>query len=124
LSGGSVLKVSGDLVTLASGGTLTLSSGPLLSLSGGSVLKVSGALVAFAGTGGSVLSVSNSLCGGPCALIGGIPIAFTGGASVANVVISGEPIRNPGLGTLKLASPSTALIAVDGKNTKVAVVGK
>jgi len=124
LSGGSVLKVSGDLVTLASGSTLTLSSGPLLSLSGGSVLKVSGALVAFAGTGGSVLSVSNSLCGGPCALIGGIPIAFTGGASVANVVISGEPIRNPGLGTLKLASPSTALIAVDGKNTKVAVVGK
>jgi hypothetical protein len=124
LSGGSVLKVSGDLVTLASGSTLTLSSGPLLSLSGGSVLKVSGALVAFAGTGGSVLSVSNSLCGGPCALIGGIPIAFTGGASAANVVVSGEPIRNPGLGTLKLASPSTALIAVDGKNTKVAVVGK
>ena len=124
LSGGSVLKVSGDLVTLASGSTLTLSSGPLLSLSGGSVLKVSGALVAFAGTGGSVLSVSNSLCGGPCALIGGIPIAFTGGATAANVVIGGEPIRNPGLGTLKLASPSTALIAVDGKNTKVAVVGK
>jgi hypothetical protein len=124
LSGGSVLKVSGDLITLASGSTLTLSSGPLLSLSGGSVLKVSGALVAFAGTGGSVLSVSNSLCGGPCALIGGIPIAFTGGATAANVVIGGEPIRNPGLGTLKLASPSTALIAVDGKNTKVAVVGK
>jgi hypothetical protein len=124
LSGGSVLKVSGDVVTLASGSTLVLSSGPLLSLSGGSVLKVSGALVAFAGSGGSMLSVSNSLCGGPCALIGGIPIAFTGGASAVNVVISGEPIRNPSLGTLKLASPSTALIAVDGKNTKVAVVGK
>jgi hypothetical protein len=124
LSGGSLLKVSGDLVRLASGSTLMISSGPLLSLSGGSVLKVAGALVAFAGSGGSVLSVSNSLCGGPCALIGGIPIAFTGGASAANVVISGEPIRNPGLGTLKLASPSTALIAVDGKNTKVAVVGK
>jgi hypothetical protein len=124
LSGASVLKVSGDLITLVGGSTLTLSSGPLLSLSGGSVLKVSGALVAFAGTGGSVLSVSNSLCGGPCALIGGIPIAFTGGASAANVVISGEPIRNRGLGMLKLASPSTALIAVDGRNTKVAVVGK
>jgi hypothetical protein len=124
LSGGSVLKVSGDLITLASGSTLTLASGPLLSLSGGSVLKVSGALVAFAGTGGSVLSVSNSLCGGPCALFGGIPVAFTGGATAANVVIGGEPIRNPGLGALKLASSSTALIAVDGKNTKVAVVGK
>src|SRR5438552_14480167 len=67
LSGGSVLKVSGDLVTLASGSTLTLSSGPLLSLSGGSVLNVSGARVAFAGTGGSVLSVSNTLSGAPSA---------------------------------------------------------
>jgi uncharacterized Zn-binding protein involved in type VI secretion len=95
-----------------------------VSLSGSSVLKVSGALVAFTGTGGSVLSVSNSLCGGPCALIAGIPVAFTGGATAANVVIGGEPVRNPALGTIKLASPSTALIAVDGKNTKVAVVGK
>jgi len=124
LSGGSALKVTGDLISLGSGSTLTLLSGPLASLSGGSALKVSGALVAFTGTGGSVLSVSNSLCGGPCALIGGIPVAFTGGATAANVVIGGEPVRNPALGTIKLASPSTALIAVDGKNTKVAVVGK
>lgn len=124
LSGGSALKITGDLISLGSASTLTLLSGPLVSLSGGSVLNVSGALVAFTGTGGSVLSVSNSLCGGACALIGGIPVAFTGGATAANVVIGGEPVRNPALGTIKLASPSTALIAVDGKNTKVAVVGK
>jgi FecR-like protein len=124
LSGGSALKITGDLISLGTGSFLTLLSGPLVSLSGGSVLKVSGALVVFTGTGGSVLSVFNSLCGGPCALIGGIPVAFTGGATTANVVIGGEPIRNAALGTIKLASPSTALIAVDGKNTKVAVVGK
>jgi hypothetical protein len=124
LSGGSALNITGDLISLGSGSTLTLLSGPLVSLSGGSAFKVSGALVAFTGTGGSVLSVSNSLCGGPCALFGGIPVAFTGGATAANVVIGGEPVRNPALGTIRLASPSTALIAVDGKNTKVAVVGK
>jgi FecR protein len=124
LSGGSALKVTGDLISLGSGSTLTLLSGPLVSLSGGSVLQVSGALVAFTGAGGSVLSVSNSLCGGPCVLFGGIPVAFTGGATAANVVIGGEPVRHPASGTIKLAPPSTALIAVDGKNTRVAVVGK
>jgi len=125
LSGGSFLKVTGDLFTLANGSTLSLLSGPLVSLSRGSILSVSGALVAFAGkAGGNLLSVSNDLCGGPCTLIGGIPIAFTGGATAANVTIGGDPVRNGALGALKLASPSTALIAVDGKTTKVVVAGK
>jgi hypothetical protein len=65
--------------------------------------------------------VSNSLCGGACVLIGGIPVAFSSGATAANVSIGASAIKNPSLGTLKLASPSTALISVSGPASKVTI---
>src|SRR5207237_515123 len=74
VTGGSGLTVTGNLLTLSNGSTLSLLNGPLLSVSGGSFASIGGALVAFGGTGGNLLSVSNNLCGGSCALFGGIPV--------------------------------------------------
>ena len=52
-------------------------------VSGGSFASIGGALVAFGGSGGNLLSVSNNLCGGSCALIGGIRRAREAGGDVA-----------------------------------------
>ena len=121
VAGGSYLRVAGDLVSLRNGSVLNILNGALLYVSGGSIVSISGALVAFGGTGGSILSVSNSLCGGACVLFGGIPVAFSGGATAANVAIGGGAIKNPSLGTIKLASPSTALVSVSGPASKVTI---
>ncbi|MDO8478574.1 MAG: FecR family protein [Candidatus Rokubacteria bacterium] len=121
VAGGSYLRVAGDLVSLRNGSVLNILNGALLYVSGGSIVSVSGALVAFGGTGGSILSVSNSLCGGACVLIGGIPVAFSGGATAANVSTGAGAIKNPSLGTIKLASPSTALVSVSGPASKVTI---
>jgi hypothetical protein len=119
LAGGSVLRVTGDLFSLTNGSSLNLLSGPLVSLSGGSFLNVTGALIGFGGTGGNLLSVTNSFC--PCTTIGGIPVSLTGGAVAANVSIAGA-IKNSGIGSVNL-SPNAALIRVDGAATKVTING-
>jgi hypothetical protein len=119
LAGGSVLGVTGDLFSLTNGSTLSVLNGPLVSLSGGSMLSVNGALVGFGGTGGNLVSVSNSFC--PCTTIGGIPVSLTGGALASNVSIAGA-IKNAALGTVNL-SPNAALIRVDGAGTKVTING-
>jgi hypothetical protein len=124
VAGGSVLNVAGDLVSLRNGSTLSLLNGPLLSVSGGSLASVGGALVAFGGTGGNLLSVSNSLCGGACLVISGIPVALSNGATAGNVSIGAGAIQNPGLGSIKLASPSTALLSVSGATSTVSVGAK
>lgn len=121
VAGGSYLRVAGDLVSLRNGSVLNILNGALLYVSGGSIVSISGALVAFGGTGGSILSVSNNLCGGACVLIGGIPVGFSGGATAANVSIGAGAIKNPSLGTIKLASPSTALVSVSGAASKVTI---
>ena len=121
VAGGSVLNVTGDLVSLRNGSIVSLLNGPLLSVSGGSLASIGGGLVAFGGSGGNLLSVSNSLCGGSCLLIGGIPVALLNGATAGNVSIGAGAIQNPGLGSIKLASPSTALLSVSGANTKVTI---
>jgi hypothetical protein len=121
VAGGSYLRVAGDLLSLRNGSVLNILNGALLYVSGGSIVNISGALVAFGGTGGSILSVSNSLCGGTCVLIGGIPVAFSAGATAANVSIGANAIKNPSLGTIKLASPSTALVSVSGPASKVTI---
>jgi len=121
VAGGSVLNVAGDLLSLRNGSTVSLFNGPLLSVSGGSLASIGGGLVAFGGAGGNLLSVSNSLCGGACLLIGGIPVALMNGATAGNVSIGAGAIQNPGLGSIKLASPSTALLSVSGANSKVTV---
>lgn len=119
LAGGSVLRVTGDLFSLTNGSSLNLLNGALVSLSGGSFLNVTGALIGFGGTGGNLVSVTNSFC--PCTTIGGIPVSLTGGAVASNVSIAGA-IKNGGLGTVNLA-PNAALIRVDGAGTKVTING-
>jgi hypothetical protein len=113
--------VAGHLVTLSNGSTLSLLNGPLLSVSGGSYASIGGALVAFGGSGGNLLSVSNALCGGSCALIGGIPVALLNGATAANVSIADGAVRNPSLGAIQYASSATALVSVSGASSKVTV---
>jgi FecR protein len=124
VSGGSVLNVAGDLVGLRNSSTLSLLNGPLLAVSGGSLASIGGGLVSFGGSGGNLLSVSNGLCGGPCALIGGIPVALMNGATASNVSIGAGAIQNAGLGSIKLGSPSTALVSVSGATSKVSIGSK
>jgi hypothetical protein len=119
VAGGSLLRVTGDLFSLTNGSMLQVLSGPLVSLSRGSILSVNGSLIGFGGTGGNVVSVTNSLC--PCATIGGIPVSLTGGALASNVSITGA-IKNGNLGSLSLA-PNAAVIRVDGAATKVTIKG-
>jgi len=114
---GSYLRTTGDFVSLANGSALTIVNGVLLLATGGSVVDIRGALVAFGGTAGNTVTVSNNLA---FVNIGGIPVALTGGALAGNVVITGTPIKNPGLGTV---TPGKALIRVDGATTKVTIAG-
>src|SRR5262249_9784541 len=93
-------------------------------VSGGSQASIGGALVAFGGSGGNLLSVSNSLCGGACALIGGIPVALMNGATTGNVSIGAGAIQNASLRSIKLGSPSTALVSVSEATSKVSIGSK
>lgn len=121
VSGGSVLSVSGNLVSLSNGSMLSLLNGSLLSVSGGSLASIGGSLLSFGGSGGNLVSVSNNFCGGSCAMIGGIPVALLNGATAANVSIGAGAIQNPNLGSVNLATPSTALITVSGAGSKVTI---
>jgi FecR-like protein len=121
VAGGSFLKVTGDLLELRNASTLRLLNGPVLSVTGGSAVSISGALVAFGGTGGNAVNIANSLC--PCTLVGGLPVAFQNGAVASNVSIGGNPIRNPGLGTVSFSSPGAAAIVVSGANSRVIIGG-
>jgi hypothetical protein len=121
VSGGSVLNAAGNLVTLSNGSTLSLFNGSLLSVSGGSLANIGGSLLAFGGSGGNLLSISNNFCGASCAMIGGIPVALLNGATAANVSIGSGAIQNANLGSVKLGTPSTALITVSGAGSKVTV---
>jgi hypothetical protein len=122
VAGGSVVSVTGDLFTLVNGSSLRLLNGPLLSLTGNSMLTVTGALVAFGGTGGNAVSVTNTLC--PCMMIAGIPVSLTGGALPSNISITGVAIKNPALGAITFSSPNAALIRVDGAATKLTIKGQ
>jgi hypothetical protein len=119
LSGNSTVSVGADLFTLANKSTLTILNGVLLSLSGNSTLSITGALLNFVGTGNTVL-VTNSLCGGPCPMIAGIPVFITGGASVTLT----NPFKNAAGNTITYSSPSAALISVSGAKSSVTVLGK
>ncbi len=118
LSGNSIVSVGADLFTLANKSTLIL-NGVLLSLSGNSSLTITGALLNFVGTGNKVL-VTNSLCGGPCPMIAGIPVFITGGATVSIT----NPIKNAFGNTITYSSPSAALISVSGAKSSLTVLGK
>jgi hypothetical protein len=64
--------------------------------------------------------VTNSLCGGPCPMIAGIPVFITGGASVTLT----NPFKNAAGNTITYSSPSAALISVSGAKSSVTVLGK
>jgi len=121
VSGASVLNVSGNLVSLSNGSALSLLNGSLLAVSGNSLASIGGSLVSFGGSGGNLLSVSNNYCGGSCAVISGIPVALLNGATASNVSIGAGAIQNPNLGSVKLGSPSTALVTVSGAGSKVTI---
>jgi FecR-like protein len=118
VAGGSILRVTGDLVELANGSTLSLLNGPLLSVGGGSVVNISGSLVAFTGTGGNRVSIANNLC--PCTTVSGVPVSLRDGAVAANVTIGPNPVKNPGLGTVTLG-PGAAAVVVAGPTSRVTV---
>jgi hypothetical protein len=120
LAGGSLVRVSGDLFALSNGGRLTVLNGALVRVSGGSVLNVGGALIAFGGSGGNVVKVSNNLC--PCTMFAGVPVALTNGALASNVQIGPGVIKNSQLGSITL-SPNAALISVSGAKSKVSIGG-
>lgn len=119
LARGSVLSVTGDLIQLRNGSTLNLLNGSVLNVSAGSILNVSGALLAFSGSGGNTVKITNSLC--PCTSIGGIPVALTNGAVASNVSIV-NPIKNSSLGSLQLSSNAAAVV-VSGSTSKVTISG-
>src|SRR5499427_4636804 len=121
VSGASVLNVSGNLVSLSNCSALSLLNGSLLAVSGNSLASIGGSLVSFGGSGGNLLSVSNNYCGGSCAVISGIPVALLNGATASNVSIAAGAIQNPSLGSVKLGSPSTALVTVSGTGSKVTI---
>jgi len=123
LENGSVLNVSGNLLQLSNGSTLNLLNGPLLRVGSGSILNVSGGLVAFGGSGGNTVNVTNNLCNGSCYNVGGIPVALTNGATASNVSIT-SPVKNASLGSINLASPNTAAVVVSGPTSKVTISGK
>jgi FecR-like protein len=114
---GSYLRTAGNFISLANGSTLAISNGVLLFASGGSMVDIRGALIAFSGAPGNAVTISNSLA---FVNIGGIPVALTGGALPGNVLITGSPIKNTGLGTI---TPNKALIRVDGAATRVTIAG-
>ena len=83
------------------------------------MVNVSGGLVSFGGAGGNQVNVANNLC--PCTMLSGVPVSFQNGASVANVSIGPNPIRNGNLGTIGLASPNAAAIVVSGPASRVTI---
>jgi hypothetical protein len=124
VAGGSLLRVNGDLVHLTNGSALSLLNGALLNVTGGSFANISGALVSFGGSGGNRVSITNSLC--PCTLVGGIPVALTGGAGAGNVSIGANAIKNANLGAVTLSNPTlgpggTALAVVNGSGSRLSV---
>ncbi len=119
LSGNSAVSVSTDLFTLANKSVLTILNGPLISVSGNSTLTITGSIFSFLGMSNTV-SVTNSLCGGACPTIAGIPVFITGGAAVSIT----NPVKNALGNTITYSSPSAALISVSGAKSSVTVLGR
>jgi hypothetical protein len=107
VTGGSWLKVGGNLVTLERGSTLNLHNGPVMSVSDNSLVDISGALIGFKGLGNTV-NITNNLCAnGGCVERGGLRVQLSGGSNVA--------ISNGITGDGKVnLSPNAAHLSVSG----------
>jgi hypothetical protein len=114
LSGGARMTVGGDLFRLADRSTLSIANGALLSLSGGAILNVGGALINFIGTG-NTLNITNTLCGGACTMLGGLPVLVTGGATLT---LTSSPILNLTGNTLNIAPGAAAITVTGGAQVK------
>ncbi len=90
-----------------------------MSLSGNSALMITGAPLCFIEIGNTV-TITDSLCAGACALIAGIPVLITGGASGSLT----NPIKNAAGNTITHSSPSAALLTVSGGKSTITVLGK
>ena len=126
VSGGSLLRVTGDLLALTNGSTVTLNgpgNGFLLNASGGSVVTISGALASFGGAGNRIV-VNNTVAPTTTLNVGGaaIPVSLVNGATIGQVSIAANPIRNPGAGTISFPG-NGSLIQVNGNTTRVTVSG-
>ncbi|MBI3826908.1 MAG: beta-propeller fold lactonase family protein [Candidatus Rokubacteria bacterium] len=122
VNGGSLLRTTSDLVRVTNGSTLNLITGPLLAITGNSVVSIGGALIAFGGSAGNVVNVTNSLCASfACGTVSGIKIAFVAGASATQVSIT-NPIKNAGLGTINMGG-NAALVRIEGPAAKLVVSG-
>ena len=117
--GASFLKIGGDLFKISGNGLVNIANGGAIFASGGSVVNVNGGIVNFV-NGGGTFNLSNALCAPSCTQIGGINVKLQNGAVPQNVVVT-DPIK--GNGTANLGGSSSAVIVVDGPNTKVTVGG-
>ncbi|MDR7574332.1 MAG: hypothetical protein QN194_15570, partial [Armatimonadota bacterium] len=129
VAGGSFLNVTGDLVVLSNGSILNLGAGPVLSVLDNSLARITGGLVAFGGTGGNQVNVTNTACQGATCLTFGsgngvVRVAVTGGATAGNVSIQGSVVKNPSLGLINYASPDAAAIVVSGPQSRVVIQGQ
>jgi hypothetical protein len=118
--GGSFLNVSGDLFSILNGGRLNLTNGAPLFVSGGSVVKISGGFVNFNNSSGQI-NVTNGVCSGTCATVGGLNFFLQNGASSSNLSVS-NAIKNQGSGTLNQGL-NNAVIILDGGASKVIISG-
>jgi hypothetical protein len=109
LSNGSTLMVGGDLLHLLNGSRINVFNGPLIRVTGnGSLLNVGGALVAFGGTGGNSIVVTNPIA--PTATPSGLPVSATAGGSIT---LGPNAVKEPTLGRISV-SPGGSLIQATG----------
>jgi hypothetical protein len=110
LAGGSTLIVTrGDLLQLVNGSRINVFNGPLIRVTGeGSSLNVSVALVAFGGTGGNLIMVTNSIP--PTGTQGGYPVSATSGGSITMP----NPVKGPALGKISVFDGGSLIQASGG----------
>jgi hypothetical protein len=107
----SVFNLTGNLVSLANGSFLNILNGGLLNVSGNSVANITGSLVSFLGAGNS-LTINNSFA--PTAVINGIPVFTSGGATIS--ITNPTPITGTGAQNIH-----GSLIIAQGAGTRVTV---
>jgi FecR protein len=116
LANGSTLVVTGDLLQLLNSSKINVFNGPLVRVTGGgSLLNVGGALVAFGGTGGNAIVVTNNIA--PTATLSGLPVSATGGGTIA---IGPNPVRGPTLGNISISPGGSLLQATGGGAVSIA----
>ena len=75
------------------------------------LVQTVGALVAFGGTGGNAIVVTNAIA--PTSMQSGLPVSATGGGSIS---IGPNPVKEPTLGSISV-SPGGSLIQATGGGT-------